>query len=160
MSKKDIHMKKVFFSLLFISSIASATEYGIVKRVSPLHNMVATPVERCQQVTEYVPPSNDINYGTVLGGVAGGILGNQVGGGTGKTISTAIGTGVGAIVGHRIGQRDGYQTKTVCSTSYQNRNEVNGYNVIVDYNGNLISGFLNYNPMVGSRIPVNVTLGD
>ena len=153
-------MKKVLFGLLFISSAAFATEYGTVKRVSPLYNMVTTPVERCHQVTEYVPPSNDINYGTVLGGVAGGILGNQVGGGAGNTIATAIGTGVGAIVGHRMVQRDGYQTRTVCSTSYHNRNEVNGYNVIVDYKGKLISGFLNYNPIVGSRIPVNVTLGD
>lgn len=153
-------MKKLLFSLLFVSSAAFATEYGTVKRVSPLHNMVTTPVERCQQVTEYVPPSNDINAGTVLGGVAGGIIGHQVGKGGGNAIATAIGTGVGAIVGHRMGQRDGYQTRTVCSTSYQNRNEINGYNVVVDYKGNLISGFLNYNPMVGSRIPVNVTLGD
>jgi len=153
-------MKKLIFGLLFISSTAFAVEYGTVKTVSPLYRTVTTPVETCRQVTEYSPPSNDINAGTVLGGVAGGIIGHQVGKGGGNTIATAIGTGVGAIVGHRMGQRDGYQTRSVCSTNYQTRNEVDGYTVVVNYRGSLISGFLNYNPMVGSRIPVNITLGE
>jgi uncharacterized protein YcfJ len=153
-------MKKVLFGLLFISSAAFATEYGTVKRVSPLHNMATTPVESCKQVTEYVPPSNNINIGTIIGGVGGNIIGKQIGTGGTNAIATYIGTGTGAIFGHRMAQSDGYQTKTVCTTNYHNGSKVHGYNVVVDYKGRLISSYLNYNPIIGSQIPVNFKVGE
>jgi uncharacterized protein YcfJ len=153
-------MKKVLFSLLFISSVASATEYGIVKRVTPLHNMVTAPTQNCQQVTEHVPPSNNINIGTVVGAVGGNIIGKQIGSGGTNAIATFIGTGTGAILGHRMAQSDGYQTKTVCTTNYYNGSRVHGYNVVVDYKGRLISSYLNYNPIIGSQIPVNFKVGE
>ena len=146
--------------MLFLSSTVLATEYGIVKSVSPLYNTSATPVENCKQVSEYVPPSNNINIGTVLGAVAGNIVGRQVGSGGANAVATYIGTGAGAIFGHKMGQKDGYQNKTVCSTNYHNGNQVHGYNVVVNYKGRLISSYLNYNPIVGSQIPVNITLGE
>jgi uncharacterized protein YcfJ len=153
-------MKKVLFSLLFISSVAAATEYGIVKRVTPLHNMVTTPTQNCQQVSEYVPQSNNINIGTVIGAVGGNIVGKQIGTGGTNAIATFIGTGTGAILGHRMAQSDGYQTKTVCAANYHNGSKVHGYNVVVDYKGRLISSYLNYNPNVGSQIPVNFKVGE
>ena len=150
------NMKKLLLVTLFVSSVAQATEYGTVKTVEPSYIDVTVPQQWCTQVQE---KSSGFNAGTVIGGVAGGIIGNQVGKGGGNAVATAIGTGVGAIVGQDLGNR-GYETRQQCSTVYKTHREVRGYNVTVNYKGSTIPAYLNYNPGIGSYIPVIITVGE
>lgn len=149
-------MKKLLLATLFLSSMANAVEYGTVSSVEPSFIDITRPQQVCTQTQER---SSGFNAGTVIGGVAGGIIGHQVGRGGGNAIATAIGTGVGAIVGQDLGNR-GYETRQQCSTVYKTHREANGYNVIVNYKGSTIPAYLNYNPGVGSRIPVTITVGE
>jgi uncharacterized protein YcfJ len=150
------NMKKLLLVTLFVSSVAQATEYGTVKTVEPSYIDVTVPQQWCTQVQE---KSSGFNAGTVIGGVAGGIIGNQVGKGGGNTIATAIGTGVGAIVGQDLGNR-GYETRQQCSTVYKTRRELSGYNATINYKGITIPAYLNYNPGVGSQVPVTIIVGE
>lgn len=150
------NMKKLLLASLFLCTAAQATEYGVVRTVEPSYRDVTVPQQWCTQVQE---KSNGFNAGTVIGGVAGGIIGHQVGRGGGNAIATAIGTGVGAIVGQDLGNR-GYETRQQCSTVYKTHRESIGYNITVNYRGTIIPAYLNYNPGVGSRIPVIVTVGE
>lgn len=149
------NMKKLLLALM-VSTSAFATEYGTVNSVTPSYRDVTVPQQYC---TQYQEKSTGLNAGTVIGGVAGGIIGHQVGKGGGNAIATAIGTGVGAIVGQDLGNR-GYETKQQCSTVYKTHREADGYNVTVNYRGVTIPAYMSYNPGLGSRIPVTITVGD
>lgn len=157
MLKKENSVKKLI-ALLLIPTAALATEYGTVRSSTPNYRTISVPVQTCQQVTQPQSNSTGINKGTVIGGVAGGIIGNQVGNGNGNTIATAVGAAVGAIVGQNIGNRDEYETRNYCSTTYEQRQDISSFSVTVDYKGVSVPALLNYSPVVGSQIPVRITV--
>lgn len=115
--------------------------------------MIEVPVdyEETVQVEQEVPnddPGHPV-AGTVIGGVIGAAVGNQIGNGSGRDWARALGFIGGAIAGNRAGtppatrivpvmqavQRTRYEQQQQCEEVNGTRQEVDGYTVTYNYQG-------------------------
>lgn len=150
-------------ALCLIPTVGLAQEYGTVKSSSPNYRTYKVPSQTCQEIIVSEPSTDyGINAGTFIGGVAGGLLGNQVGRGNGNVAATAIGAVVGAIAGGNMGRNTQHdyegKTRTHCTTTYEQRQEVRDFNVTVDYKGVAIPVTMTYPPTIGDRVPVQIVV--
>jgi uncharacterized protein YcfJ len=135
-------------------------EYAEVLDVQPAMKTTSIPREECRdEVVTLQKPTKDPNQiaGTVAGAVVGGVVGSQVGGGSGKKLATVGGAVAGGYAGNKIQEgmqeRNTYQeTRRVCDTTYDQRQEQVGYDVTYRLEGQEKTVRLDYDP--GSRIPV------
>jgi uncharacterized protein YcfJ len=105
-------MKKVLFSLMFVTSVAQAQEVYVVN-VQP--RLVTVYQQQCQQVAVQRPATSGNDAGGVFGALAGAAIGNQIGGGSGRDIATAAGAVIGYQMGRGEPQPGSVSYKTVCN---------------------------------------------
>ena len=132
-----------------------------VLTVEPISRSWQVPREDCHvvEVQRQAPITSEHNTaGTLLGAVVGGVLGNQVGGGNGKKVATAAGILAGGYTGNRI--QDNQQrsrtyttTELQCSTVYDTRSEITGYQVTYLLGDERGSVRMDHRP--GDTLPVN-----
>ena len=156
---------------LLLSTAAQANvsyDRAKVIDVDPVYELVnyEIPVEHCRQERVQVREHRS-HTGPVLGAVIGGAIGNAVGH---KKRNKHVGTLVGAVLGGVIGadvqrrNRHGeprygrYETREVCDTTYENRQEerINGYNVRYVYAGQTYQTHMQRDPGDYLRVRVRV----
>jgi len=121
---------------------------------------VKIPHEDChEESVVHQRPVKDENRvaGKALGAVLGGVLGHQVGGGNGKKVATVAGAVAGGYAGDRVQdnmqKKDTYTTtENVCKTTYETRDDVQGYDVTYRLKGKEAVVRMPYDP--GHEIPV------
>lgn len=135
-------------------------DHAEVLQAIPITKKVKIPHEECHDKTvvhqKEVKDDKRI-AGKAIGAVLGGVLGHQVGGGNGKKVATVAGAVAGGYAGDRVQnnmqKNDTYTTvEKVCSTSYETREDIDGYNVtyrIKDKEGQVR---MSYDP--GNEIPL------
>ncbi len=135
-------------------------DHAEVLKAVAITKKVKVPHEECHDKTvvhqKEVKDQNRI-AGKAIGAVLGGVLGHQVGGGNGKKVATVAGAVAGGYAGDRVQnnmqKNDTYTTvEKVCSTAYETREDIDGYNVtyrIKDKEGQVR---MDYDP--GNSIPV------
>lgn len=141
-------------------------DYARVVSARPIYRTVESrvPQERCwsETVREEAPRENSPT-GAIVGGVVGAALGRSVGHGSdNKKIGTAAGAVLGAVVGNQVGKNQSgsqdvtYRERERCQTSqtYQQRQEITGYDVEYQYMGKTYSSRMDYDP--GNRVRVAV----
>lgn len=135
---------------------------GQVLDAQPIVETRSGPREVCEdRVVEYQAQPKDPNRiaGTAIGAVVGGLIGSQIGSGSGKTAATVAGAAGGAYAGRKVqGTRQAAKTETrvekVCETITETRDEVVGYRVTYQLDGDTHSRRM-------SRKPGNtITLGE
>lgn len=120
--------------------------FAQVVSATPVTQMVTGTREVCEdrQVEYTSNETRDPNKitGTVAGAVIGGAIGNQVGGGSGRRLATAAGAVGGAFAGREIqdrrqeaNRRVEVRTEQVCRTETQPREQVIGYDVTYNLDG-------------------------
>jgi uncharacterized protein YcfJ len=114
-----------------------------------------------------------VGAGTVIGAIIGGVVGHQFGRSSGgRDVGTGVGVVAGGLIGNQIenspsaGQpvagpaRVDYvpETRNVqrCTTVYDNRDEVVGYNVAYRYQGRDYTTRMDYNPGATMNVRVNL----
>lgn len=140
-----------------------------VIRVDPQYETVRREVPREVCRTEDVPrPRSQYSVTSpVLGAVIGGALGNAVGhGDRNKKVGAVIGALLGGAVGHDIARReqvrDGgydYERRDACrvETSYEEDEQLTGYEVTYRYGGETYTTFMDRDPGPRLRVRVDVT---
>lgn len=118
---------------------------GQVIEAVPLVETRSGPREVCEeQAVSYQEQPKDPNRiaGTAIGAVVGGLIGNQIGGGSGKKIATVAGAAGGAYAGRKVqGNRQEANAETVtrmetvCQTITETRDEIVGYDVTYQVDG-------------------------
>lgn len=118
---------------------------GQVIEARPLVETRSGPREVCEeQAVHYQEQPKDSNRiaGTAIGAVVGGLVGNQIGGGSGKKIATVAGAAGGAYAGRKVqGNRQEANAETVtrmetvCQTITETRDEIVGYDVTYQVDG-------------------------
>ena len=123
------------------------------------------------------PAERTIGAGTVIGAIIGGVVGHQFGRSSGgRDVGTGVGVVAGGLIGNQIensppaGQpayaaaptRVDYipETRNVqrCTTVYDGRDEVTGYNVAYRYQGRDYTTRMAYDPGPTMRVQVNLSL--
>ncbi|MGC1332984.1 glycine zipper 2TM domain-containing protein [Pseudomonas sp.] len=143
------------------SLVKSGPEYAEVLAVDPINQEIKTPRKECHDVAvTHRKPVQDQHQvaGTVIGAVGGGLLGHLVGGGKGKTLATVAGAVGGGYAGNKVQEHmqngDTYTTtESRCNTVNDISNQVMGYNVKYQLNGQVGQVKMDRDP--GSKIPVN-----
>jgi len=157
-------MKKMFFSLLYISvigvltinakSLMLTTQKVNVIDSEPIYKDIIkrTPYQECWD--EQIPinsNNNNNNIGALIGGVTGGIIGHQVGKGNGNTVATVGGAILGTLVGKNLSNNNNnnvvnYKTVHKCINKYNETNEkiIIEYKNIAYYKNKRIIKYSNY----------------
>ena len=131
--------------------------------------------------TGYVQPApfgeRTVGAGTVLGAIIGGVVGHQFGRSSGgRDVGTGVGIVAGGLIGNQIENsppayagsayasgpaRVDYvpETRNVqrCTTVYDDRDEVTGYNVAYRYQGRDYTTRMAFDPGATMRVQVNLT---
>lgn len=131
----------------------------VVKTV-PITKKIKIPHEECRDKTvvhQRAVKDKDRIAGKAVGAVLGGVLGHQVGGGDGKKVATVAGAVAGGYAGDRVQDNmqkgDTYTTvENVCSTTYETREDITGYDVTYRYKDKESVIRTSYDP--GSKIPI------
>ena len=140
--------------------------YARVLNVEPQTRTVAvrTPRKECRTVPVQKNVKKDKNIvtgtagQTVIGGAIGALVGNQIGDGRGKDAATVAGGLAGAAYGAKRANRNEYKTVTVnetrCKTVHDTHNETrpDGYKVTYEYQGEIHTTTLDYNPGPNVRV--------
>jgi uncharacterized protein YcfJ len=145
---------KAFLFLVFamISFNVFAADAKVVA-TEPVYTTSTQYREVCAPVTE----TRRSIGGTLIGGAIGAAVGNQVGGGSGRDIATAVGAVTGAAIGqNRAGDRT--VTKNQCVNEPFTVQEVSQYKVTVDVNGSYHTVYRSFSPVLGSLIPVTLSV--
>lgn len=156
-------MKTVFFVLLSIfslSAVAAPVSFaleGQVLRVDPRVSYVSVP-GACRGAAYPAQSSYNRSYvGAAIGGVAGGLLGSRIGKGSGQNVATAAGAVIGAFTGDNI-DNDGYGYRGQQPTQYcdppSQQQVIEGYNVLVNVQGQQMMFFTRFDPGYNRRILV------
>jgi uncharacterized protein YcfJ len=96
----------------------------------------------------------------LIGAALGTAIGNEIGGGSGNEAAKVL----GAVLGNKIGNNRAVARAEVCTEVTKNvqreytEQVVVGYNVLVDINGTEHWVYRNFQPGVGSYIPVQVSV--
>ncbi len=154
-----------------------------VVAAEPVYRTVSysEPVQQCTLVEEPVraEPRYRSYTGPILGAIIGGAIGNAVGHSkTNKKVGTAVGAVLGGTIGrdiqrraeHRQADAHGhgvqhasyephYQTREVCETVYQTREELEleGYDVTYRYAGQTHTARMDHDPGRYLQVRVRVT---
>lgn len=147
-------MKMIFaVALVGLSTAASAQEivtngYARVLSVEPIVSSAYRTVPRSTCTT--VESHN--STGPVVGAVVGGVVGRNMA--RDKDAGTVVGAIAGAVIGDHVTEDRG---PTQRCTTYHDReyyNRVNGFNVVIEYDGEVRTVRMNRDP--GARVPVKV----
>ncbi len=131
-----------------------------VLKAQAITKQVKIPHKECEDKTvvhqREVKDENRI-AGKAIGAVLGGVLGHQVGGGNGKKVATVAGAVAGGYAGDRVQdnmqKKDTYTTvENVCTTTYESREEITGYDVTYKLKGKESVVRMSYDP--GAKIPL------
>ncbi len=137
MTAKSMTMLAAAAALVAGAGSAHATEYASVLSATPVLSQVGVPRQDCVEVQRVVQ-SQPSGVGALLGAVVGGVVGHQIGGGGGRAVATGVGVIAGAVTGNRIESNNGYATAypaRSCRTVTTSENQVVGYDVVYEYNG-------------------------
>ncbi len=135
------------------------------------------PVEQCTLIEEPIPaePRYRSYTGPILGAIIGGAIGNAVGHSkTNKKVGTAVGAVLGGTIGRDIQRRSErrhadasgygvydarYETREVCETVYETREELEleGYDVTYRYAGQTHTARMDRDPGRFLQVRVRVT---
>lgn len=137
----------------FFATVASAQDfvshgYARVVSVDPITVTAFNTVPRTSCTTVEQQQS-----GSVPGAVIGGIIGNQMA--KDRTAGTIVGGIAGAVIGDHM--TEGQTVMRERCTTYHDKeyyNKITGYNVTIEYEGELRTVKMARNP--GSRVPVKV----
>ena len=144
--------------------VADTVEFAKVVNYSPIPGpQVATQV--CTDVTVQAPApqaSQGTNTGgAVVGGLVGALVGSRFGGGHGRDAATVAGAIGGAVVGGNMGSNSndapGPTVQRQCQNIYSPGPTV-GYNVKIDYKGQILSVTTRNAPGEYVRVHNHVTL--
>lgn len=128
-------------------------EYAKILSVSPINNVVNTPVQQC-----YHPqPSPNGGMPMLFGALVGGAVGNQIGSGNGRAIATGVGAAIGSQMG-RDYQEAKERSRSHCTTTYYQQVMADGYMVTLNHNGRVFTLKMHSPPPVGSLVPVNINI--
>jgi uncharacterized protein YcfJ len=137
---------------------AFATEFGNVISSTPVTGSVPVSQQQCVDQQQVVPRGTT-RGGAVAGAIIGGVAGNAMGAGRGA--ATAIGAVTGAIIGNGI-EAANTPPATVpvrtCGAVTAYQNQVIGYDVVYEYNGQTYSARVAQPP--GARIALQVMPAD
>jgi uncharacterized protein YcfJ len=146
-------MKAFLFLVLAMVSFNVFAADAKVVATEPVYTTSTQHREVCTPVTE----TRRSIGGTLLGGAIGAALGNQVGGGSGQDIATAVGAVTGAAIGqNQAGDRT--VTRNQCTSEPFTVQQVSQYKVTVDINGSYHIVYRSFSPVVGSLIPVTLSV--
>jgi uncharacterized protein YcfJ len=131
-----------------------------VLKVQPITKQTKIPHRNCHdESVVHQRPVRDENRvaGKTIGAVLGGVVGHQVGGGNGKKVATVAGAVAGGYAGdrvqHNMQENDTYTSvEQVCSTSYETRDDITGYDVTYRLKGRESVVRMSYDP--GNNIPL------
>ena len=96
----------------------------------------------------------------LFGAVLGGAIGNELGGGSGNEAAKIV----GAVLGNKIGNNRAVAKAEVCTEVTKDvqrqytEQVIVGYNILVQVNGNEHWIYRNFQPQIGSYIPVQVSV--
>ena len=146
-------MKAFLFLVLAMVSFNVFAVDAKVVATEPVYTTSTQHREVCAPVTE----TRRSIGGTLLGGAIGAAVGNQVGGGSGRDIATAVGAVTGAAIGqNQAGDRT--VTRNQCTSEPFTVQQVSQYKVTVDINGTFYTVYRSFSPVVGSLIPVTLSV--
>ncbi|OEF23261.1 hypothetical protein A1QC_12210 [Vibrio rumoiensis 1S-45] len=140
-------IRTLTLSLLTIAVLAGCKDKepttAKITMVDAVTEQVKTPHQVCKDVaiTSQVEATDKHKIlGTAGGGAAGAALGHQIGDGTGQDIATVAGGVAGAALGRKVqGNAQGNNTVTTtqnqCHTEYTESENVTGYKVTYEFNG-------------------------
>jgi uncharacterized protein YcfJ len=139
-------------------SIASerGVAYGTVVSATPVLAQVAQPRQVCRDEARYVQPRTS-GAGALVGALVGGAIGNAFGSGGGRALATGVGVMAGAVLGNQAEAGNGapgMATVRSCQAETDYRQQVVGYDVVYDYNGQRFSTRTAQDP--GRTIALNV----
>ena len=138
-------------TLLALSGLAQAQEFGQVLSRTAVYQQVAVPRQSCAQtVTPNAPTSGG---GAFTGAIAGGIVGTALGDGRG--LGTVIGAVGGAMLGDKAESNANSQPVTTCTTQNVLENRLVGYNVVYEYAGKTYNVQLPQDP--GPTLPLQIS---
>jgi uncharacterized protein YcfJ len=146
---------------------AAGPQFAQVVAVQPITQSVTTSKPRrvCRDEQVAVPETYKDKHqigGAVVGGLVGALAGHQIGGGKGKTLATVGGAAAGAFAGHEIQKKHQesnatkMETRNVCHTVTDKTTATKtvGYDVTYTLNGQAGHIRMDYNPGVGTGLPV------
>ncbi len=162
---------------------SASIDHAKVVAAEPVYRTVSysEPVEQCTLVDEpvYQEPRYRSYTGPILGAIIGGAIGNAVGHSkTNKKVGTAVGAVLGGTIGrdiqrraeqrqaasHSYGSHGGYrtvsyETREVCETVYETREELelDGYEVTYRYAGQTHTTRMDHDPGRYLKVRVQVT---
>lgn len=146
-------MRTFLFVMLMLFSLNLFAADAKVVATEPVYTTSTQYREVCAPVTE----TRRSIGGTLLGGAIGAAVGNQVGGGSGRDIATAVGAVTGAAIGqNQAGDRT--VTRNQCTSEPFTVQQVSQYKVTVDVNGSYHIVYRSFSPVVGSLIPVTLSV--
>ncbi len=163
------------FGLASPSAEASGTVFGTVLQVDPIIERVDVPTasEECfeQPVRYREPPvyrsARHDRAPAILGAIVGGVIGNQFGRGGGRDVATAAGAALGyASVRDSQHYQGGYyrsgreytryEERCVVRNQYREEEQVTGYDVTYEYQGETYRTVTDYHPGDSIELIVDV----
>ncbi|TDR19495.1 glycine zipper 2TM domain-containing protein [Marinicella litoralis] len=164
-------MKKTLMTALIMTLpvVASASRYnnqinfGKVIQVDPIYQNVTIPEDRKVCDNRRVNHKQRSNHTgkTILGGIIGGAIGNKFGRGHGRDASTALGVLIGASIGANKADHHRSQSRTCyIETIYHNEEQMVGYDVTYEYNGELYQTQMQNHPGDRVKLRVNIDVVD
>ncbi len=144
--------------LVTAAGAAMAADYGNVIAATPVTAQVAVPQQVCRDEQQWAQPRSS-GGGALIGALIGGAIGNAFGSGGGRALATGVGVMTGAVVGNQAemgNQPRGMTTVRNCQTVSAYDNQVVGYDVVYEYNGQRYSTRTAQDP--GRYIPLDVSV--
>jgi uncharacterized protein YcfJ len=124
-------------ALLGGTGFANAADYANVISATPVTGSVPVPRQACadgQQVVQQAPSG----AGALVGAIVGGVIGNHFGAGFGRVAATGLGVVAGSAIGNQAEINNSPATAVPvrnCQTVTQYENQIVGYDVVYEYNG-------------------------
>ena len=158
-----MNMKKILtFSSLLLPMVAMSgryneqVAYADVVDVTPVYRTVSVPERRqvCQQPHRNHRQQEHSRSGAIIGGILGGAIGNRFGKGRGRDVSTALGVMIGASVGAHKNTHGHASHRCRVETTYYQDEQLSGYDVTYEYQGEIYQTWMNDHP--GDHIRIRV----
>jgi uncharacterized protein YcfJ len=156
-------MKSILFFLCIIAGVANAQQMGTVVQAQPTFERVnvgsVCQAGGYQQQGGYQQGGRS-NMGAILGGIGGAGIGNGIGQGDGRVAAMVVLSAVGAIVGDRLDNRDQPQQyqQAPCRAVPQYEQRQSGTQVVVDFEGRRVNGYIRRAVQVGDQVRVSVNI--
>jgi uncharacterized protein YcfJ len=161
----EMNMKKILtLSSLLLPMVAISGRYNEqvshadVVDVTPVYRTVSVPERRqvCGQPYRNHHEQKHSRSGAIIGGILGGAIGNRFGKGSGRDVSTALGVMIGASVGAHKDNHGHAPRRCRVETTYYQEEQLSGYDVTYEYQGEYFQTWMNEHPGDHIRIRVGV----